>query len=93
MKVMVYLYSAIECLIPLFYPSTCIVCEKNLLKEGGVRASLRNIPKTDCFRQAKNSVSKLFWGIIHWQNTVVLCQFQLLEIEGVNVSIATIAVA
>ena len=55
MKAESYLYSAIEDLIALFYPSTCIVCEKNLLKEEEYVCThcLHKIPKTDCFNQAK----------------------------------------
>ena len=64
MKAKSYLYSAIEDLIALFYPSTCILCEENLLKEEGCICihCLHKIPKTDCFKKAKNSVSKLFSG-------------------------------
>jgi len=77
MKATTYLYSAIEDLIALFYPSTCIVCEKNLLKEEDCICThcLHKIPKTDCFKQAKNSVSKLFWGRVQLQNAVALYQF------------------
>jgi len=41
--------------IALFYPSTCIVREKNLLKEEECICThwLHKIPKTDCFKQAK----------------------------------------
>ena len=78
MKVTNYLYSAIEDLIALFYPSTCIVCEKNLLKEEDCICTycLHQMPKTDCFKQAKNAVSKLFWGRVQLQNAVALYQFQ-----------------
>ena len=77
MKAESYLYSAIEDLIALFYPSTCIVCEKNLLKEEECICTqcLHKIPKTDCFKQTKNSVSKLFWGRVQLQNAVALYQF------------------
>jgi ComF family protein len=78
MKVTTYLYSAIEDLIALFYPSTCIVCEENLLKEEECVCipCLYKIPKTECFRQAENSVSKLFWGRVQLQNAAALYQFQ-----------------
>ena len=78
MKAKSYLYSAFENLIGLFYPSAWIVCEKNLLKEEECICThcLHQIPKTDCFKQAKNSVSKLFWGRIQLQNAVALYQFQ-----------------
>ena len=78
MKAKSYLYSAIEDLIALFYPSTCIICEENLLKEEECICThcLHQIPTTDCFKQAKNSVSKLFWGRVQLQNAVALYQFQ-----------------
>ena len=52
--------------IALFYPSPCIVREKNLLKEEECICMhcLHKIPKTDCFKQAKNSVSKLFERLV-----------------------------
>ena len=34
------------------------------------------MPKTDGFKQAKNSVSKLFWGRVQLKNAVALYQFQ-----------------
>ena len=72
-----YLYSDIEDLIALFYPSTCIVCEENLLKEEECICThcLHKIPKTDCFKQAKKSVSKLFWWRVQLQNAAALYQF------------------
>ena len=78
MKAKSYLYSAIEDLIALFYPSTCIVCEKNLLKKEECICThcLHQIPKTDCFKRAKNLVRKLFWGRVQLQNAVALYQFQ-----------------
>ena len=71
MKAKSYLYSAIEDLIALFYPSTCSVCEKNLLKDEECICThcLYQIPKTDCFKRAKNSVRKLFWG----ESTITKC--------------------
>ena len=78
MKVTSYLYSAIEDLIDLFYPNTCIICGENLLKEEECTCTLclYKIPKTDCFKQKENSVSKLFWGRVQLQNAVALYQFQ-----------------
>ena len=78
MKAKSYLYSAIEDLIALFYPSTCIVCEEKLLKdeESICKHFIHKIPKKYCFKQAKNSVSKLFWGRIQLENSVALYQFQ-----------------
>jgi len=78
MKVTSYLYSTFEDLIALFYPNTCIVCGENLLKEEECVCipCLYKIPKTECFRQAENSVSKLFWGRVQLQNAAALYQFQ-----------------
>ena len=78
MKVTSYLYSTFEDLIALFYPNTCIICGENLLKEEECVCipCLYKIPKTECFTQAENSVSKLFWGRVQLQNAAAMYQFQ-----------------
>ena len=70
-------YSAIEDLIALFYPNTCIICGENLLKKEECICilCLYKLPKTDCFKQQENSLSKLFWGRVRLQNAVALYQF------------------
>ena len=77
MRVTNSFYSAIEDLIALFYPNTCIICGENLLKKEECICTLclYKLPKTDCFRQQENSVSKLFWGRVQLQNAVALYQF------------------
>jgi len=70
-------YSAIEDLITLFYPNTCIICGDNLLKKEECICilCLYKLPKTACFKQQENSVSKLFWGRVRLQNAVALYLF------------------
>ena len=77
MRVTNSLYSAIEDLIALFYPNTCIICGENLLKKEECICTLclYKLPKTDCFKQQENSLSKLFWGRVRLQNAVALYQF------------------
>ena len=78
MRITSYLYSAIEDLLALFYPSTCLICAENLLKDEECICTLclYKTPKTDGFSQQENSVSKLFWGRVQLENAAALYQFE-----------------
>ena len=69
--------SIAEDFVSLFYPELCLICNKNLLKEEECicLACLHQTPKTDCFLQKENMVSKRFWGRVKLENAAALFQF------------------
>ena len=69
--------SIAEDFVSLFYPELCLICNKNLLKEEECIciACLHQTPKTDCFLQKENMVSKRFWGRVKLENAAALFQF------------------
>ena len=70
--------SIAEDFVSLFYPELCLICNKNLLKEEECIciACLHQTPKTDCFLQKENMVSKRFWGRVKLENAAALFQFK-----------------
>ena len=67
----------VEDFVSLFYPQLCLICNENLLKEEECicLACLHQTPKTDCFLQKENMVSKRFWGRVKLENAAALFQF------------------
>ncbi len=63
--------------IALFYPDLCLVCGNNLLKheECICTTCLHKTPKTNCFKQRENEVSKIFWGRSKLENAAALFTF------------------
>ncbi len=63
--------------IALFYPDLCLVCGNNLLKheEYICITCLHKTPKTNCFKQRENEVSKIFWGRSKLENAAALFTF------------------
>ena len=63
--------------IALFYPDLCLVCGNNLLKheECICTTCLHKTPKTNCFKQKENEVSKIFWGRSKLENAAALFTF------------------
>jgi|ETNmetMinimDraft_8_1059916.scaffolds.fasta_scaffold142444_1 ComF family protein len=63
--------------IALFYPDLCLVCGNNLLKheECICITCLHKTPKTNCFKQKENEVSKIFWGRSKLENAAALFTF------------------
>jgi len=63
--------------ISLFYPDLCLVCGNNLLKheEYICITCLHKTPKTNCFKQRENEVSKIFWGRSKLENAAALFTF------------------
>ena len=70
--------SIVEDFVSLFYPQLCLICNENLLKEEECicLACLHQTPKTDCFLQKENMVSKRFWGRVKLENAAALFQFK-----------------
>tara|TARA_B110000091_G_scaffold109877_1_gene119156 strand:- start:510 stop:737 length:228 start_codon:yes stop_codon:yes gene_type:complete len=62
--------SFFEDLVSLFYPNSCGICGKNLLKDEDTLCMLclYKIPKTNCFRKKENSVSQKFWRRVKIEN-------------------------
>jgi len=77
MKAWKNIKSLIYDFISLFYPEICLVCKNNLLKheECICTSCLYQTPKTDCFKQKENDVSKRFWGRVTLENAASLFQF------------------
>ena len=77
MKVFDNVKSVANDFISLFYPDLCLVCSVNLLKkeECICTSCLFQIPKTDCFKNSENRVSKLFWGRVQLKHAVSLYEF------------------
>ena len=71
------LRSFFEDLVSLFYPNSCSICGENLLKDENTICilCLYKIPKTNCFKKDKNSVSQIFWGRVKIENAAALYQF------------------
>ena len=69
--------SFFEDLVSLFYPNSCGICGKNLLKDEDTLCilCLYKIPKTNCFKKKENSVSQIFWGRVQIENAAALYQF------------------
>ena len=63
--------------IALFYLDLCLFCGKNLLKheECICITCLHKTPKTNCFKQKENEVSKIFWGRSKLANAAALFTF------------------
>jgi len=63
--------------IALFYPDLCLVCGNNLLKheEYICITCLHKTPKTNCFKQRENEVSKIFWCRSKLENAAALFTF------------------
>lgn len=74
---MMTLQNIIDDFLSLFYPKLCLLCKTTLLKKEGCLCTscLYKLPKTDCFNQAQNKVSQLFWGRIHIEHVAALFQF------------------
>ena len=69
--------SVFDDFISLFYPDLCLICNKNLLKkeECVCTSCLFQIPKTDCFQNSENRVSKLFWGRVTIEQAASIFEF------------------
>ena len=63
--------------IALLYPDLCLVCGNNLLKheEYICITCLHKTPKTNCFKQRENEVSKIFQGRSKLENAAALFTF------------------
>ncbi len=69
--------SILKDFIALFYPDLCLICYENLLKQEEFICinCQHKIPKTNCFKEPNNNVSKLFWGRVMLENAVALFIF------------------
>ncbi len=69
--------SLMDDFVSLFYPELCLICNNNLLKfeECICISCLHQTPRTDCFLETENQVSKKFWGRIKLENAAALFQF------------------
>ena len=77
MKIFDIIKSVFNDFISLFYPDLCLICNINLLKkeECVCTSCLFQIPKTDCFQNSENRVSKLFWGRVTIKQAASIFEF------------------
>lgn len=64
--------------LDLFFPNTCKVCGKNLLRQERVICTrcLYNMPKTNYHKNKDNPVAQLFWGRVNIENATSLFAFR-----------------